>query len=287
MEQKFEALKQENPEQLQEHFDFIKSSVKDGSYFKDGLDWYFFRYVDPFCERTIFTFAAIVASVIFYCLIVLIDGMFPLVEKNPIIISAFDQSQYFSSLVPLKPHVKGPGSEKYDPTITTVDEAVAKYLLSIYIKNREGYDYSKSEIEDINDKFKRIRNTSSTTEYREFQLYMSKDNPDSPIHNFGQNVVKTVEVTSVKFIKKESQDFATKARDFISVKIPTEAEVRFVSILKTTDENGEIKAVKQNYVAKIDFAFSGVVKEDKKGAAPQKTNDLNFLVNNYKLFKVQ
>ena len=27
---------------------------KDGQYFKDGLDWYFFRYVNPFCERTIF-----------------------------------------------------------------------------------------------------------------------------------------------------------------------------------------------------------------------------------------
>lgn len=288
MEQKFESLKKENPEQLEEYFDFVRSSIKDGSYFKDGLNWYFFRYVNPFCERTILSFAAIISCVICYCLIVMIQGAFPLVQKEPIIIRAVDQSQYFPNLVPLKPHAKGPGSDKYDPTITTVDEAIIKYLLSSYIKDREGYDYSKSEIEDVNTKFVHIRNTSSESEYREFQLYMSKDNPDSPILNFGRNIVREISIQSVHFVKEEPTDFADKAKNFISTKVPTEAEVRFVATLKTTDDNGTTKTDKQSYIAKINFFFSGVGLDaaKEKVAGTQKSDSLNFLVKNYKLYKV-
>ncbi len=286
MEQKFESFKKENPEELSECFDFVRASVKDGSYFKDGLNWYFFRYVNPFCERTILVVATMVAIVVSYCLIQMISGAFPLVEKLPIIIAAGDESQYFPSLVPLKPQPKTPGAARYyDPAITTVDEAVAKYLVSIYVADREGYDYSKSEIEDINTKFNRLKNTSSAPEYREFQLYMSKDNPDSPIHNFGQDVAKTVTVQSVKFPKKEPKDFAAKAKDFLSTKIPSEAEVRFFTSLKTKDDAGEIKEEKEKYVAKINFAFSGVVKEDKNKT--EKKQPLNFVVTSYKLYKVQ
>lgn len=284
MEQKFESLKKENPEELTECFDFIKSSVKDGSYFKDGLNWYFFRYVNPFCDRTILTLASILSVIVCYCLFVLIEGAFPLVQKNPIFIPARDESLYFPNLIPLKPHPKGVGAEKYDPTIQTVDEAVAKYLLSIYIKDREGYDYSKSEIEDVNNKFNHIRNTSSDQQYREFQLYMSKDNPDSPIHNFGLDVAKNIEITGVTFPKVELKGFADKAKSFLSNKIPTAADVRFVATIKTKDENDNPQTKTENYLAKIEFDFSGAVKPDKDKPNSSK---LNFIVNSYKLYKVQ
>ncbi len=288
MEQKFEAFKKENPEELQQHFEFVRASVKDGSYFKDGLNWYFFRYVNPFCERTILSCCAIVACIITYCLYVMIEGAFPLVEKRPIIIRSVDQSQYFPNLIPLKPHAKGPGSDKYDPTITTVDEAILKYLISNYISDREGYDYSKAEIEDVNVKFNHIKNTSSDSQYREFQLYMSKDNPDSPILNFGRNVVRKTQLNSITFIKKEEVGFANKAKNFIATKIPTDADVRFTAITTTTDDNGVVKTEKQNYIAKINFAFSGAVKDNqrKDPNAVQKLETLNFVVKNYKLYKV-
>jgi len=286
MEQKFETFQKENSEDLKEHFDYVRASVKDGTYFKDGIEWYFFRYVNPFCERTIFSFAAIVACVIFYCLITMIEGAFPLVEKEPIIIRAIDQSQYFPNLIPLKPHAKGIGSDKYDPTITTVDEAILKYLLTVYISDREGYDYSKAETEEVTNKFKRLRNTSSDTEYRDFQLYMSKDNPDSPILNFGEKVSKTIQVNSVRFIKKEPTNLTDKAKNFITAKIPTDTEIRFTSTVKKVDDLGNVKLEKQNYIAKINFAFSGVVKDNIKNKDESKRHNMDFLVKNYKLYKV-
>lgn len=287
MEQKFESLKKENPEQLAEHLNFVRDSVKDGSYFKDGLNWYFFRYVNPFCERTVLSFASIAACIICYCLVIMIKGAFPLVQKDPIIIRSYDESRFFPNLIPLKPHSSGPGSEKYDPAITTVDEAIAKYLVSVYVTNREGYDFSAAEVDEVNTKFNHIRNTSVDSEYREFQSYMSKDNPDSPILNFGRNISKTIEIKSVKFVKKEEKDFTSKAKNFISAKIPTNAEVRFTSVLKSIDDEGQVKIEQQNYLAKIDFSFSGALKIDKKDRIRERGNKpLDFMVKNYKLYKV-
>lgn len=277
MEQRLEELRKENNEEAAEYFQFIKSSVNDGSYFKDALNWYFFRYLTPICDRTLLIFGAIIAAVVFYFLLQMIQGAFPLVERIPVFVSAKDQASTFPSIVPLKPKK---GTLNYDPAIATVDEAIAKYLLGIYVDDRESYDFSKAEIEDVNRKFARVRNVSSATEYKAFQLTMSKDNPASPIHSFGQNVQRVITIDSVRLIKKEPQDFASKARNFLSNKIPTEAEVRFTAVTRpVVSEESEMKSQKEQYVAKINFEFEGA-KKDEKGV-------LKFSVNSYKLFKVK
>ncbi len=276
MEQKFEELKKENNDQATEYAEFIKSSVNDGSYFKDAVGWYYFRYVSPICDRTLLIFGSIVAAVVLVCLFQMINGAFPLVQKVPIFIKSKDQSQYFPNLVEIKAKK---GKANYDPQIETVDEAVLKYLVIDYVKSREEYNYSKAEIEEINKKFNHIRNNSDASEYRAFQLFMSKDNPESPILNFGQKVVKSIQIESFSFNKKVPQDFASKARDFLSNKIPTDAEVRFVAITKTNDEQEVTTEKKERFVAKIKFVFGGVDKSQ--------TDNLNFMVSEYKLFKVQ
>ncbi len=293
MEQKLEEAIKENNEEVVEYFKFIKAAVKDGSYFKDAQDWYFFRYVSPICDRTLLIFGAIIAAVVLYCLFQMVQGMFPLVQRVPIFIRSVDQAYYFPDLIALKPKEKFvKGQEKFDPLITTVDEAVAKYLISTYVKEREGYDFSRAEIEDVNVKFNRIKNVSSASEYRAFQTIMSKDNPNSPILNFGLDVKKTVEVESVRFIKKESKDFKSKAKDFLKNIIPTEVEVRFITAVKTRNlEDGTSSEEKESYVAKVNFSFSGINKVEKKegekeGAVKQKEN-INFIVNSYKLFVVK
>lgn len=266
-------IDQEESEYSPEYFEFIKSSVQDKTYFKDAMTWYFFRYVNPFCERTVLVFAAILALVVLFFLSQMIQSAFPLVEKIPIIIPSGDQSRYFPNLVPLK--------SKKDTEVQTVDEAVLKYLLSVYINDREGFDYSKSEVMDLNNKFNRLKNTSSDNEYRQFQFFMSKDNPTSPIHQFGKDVVKKIKIESVKFPRVEPKDFAEKAREFLNPKIPTEVEIRFSTQTIEHDIDGLLVGdLKEKFVVKIKFAFSGIVKE--KNKAP-----LDFMVNEYKLYKVQ
>jgi type IV secretory pathway component VirB8 len=274
MEQNFEETKQEDLEQAKEYHEFIKASVEDGSYFKDALDWYFFRYLTPICDRTLLIFGAMVAAVVLFSLFTMIEGAFPLVQHIPVFIKSKDQSLYFPNLVSLKPRQDKPG---YDRDIKTVDEAVAKYLSAFYVKDREGFDYSAAEIEMVNNKFTRMRNLSSLDEYKNFQVIMSKYSPDSPINKFGQNIKKIITIESVKLIKAQSKNFTDQAMDLILVQLPKESEVRFTATVRTRTDDG-IKEEKESYVAKLNFDFDGINKDEK-------ANSLNFVVTSYKLFK--
>jgi type IV secretory pathway component VirB8 len=276
MEQKLTEAKAENNEEAIEYLGFIKSSVEDGSYFKDGLNWYFFRYVTPICDRTLLIFGAIIASVVLYCLVQMVRSAFPLVEEVPVFLAAADTSVSFPNLVNLKPRKDSPG---YDQNILTVDEAVAKYLLEIYVKDRESYDFSKAEVEEVNRKFNRIRTLSSAEEYRVFQLIMSRDNPASPLNNFGQNIRRDVKIESVKLVRKEVVGFANQAKEFLQNVLPSEAEVRFIATTKTTDANEVTKDESERYITKISFDFAGAQKDKKK--------DLGFAVKGYKLYKIK
>ena len=122
------------PEQ-QEYNNFIKASVASGDYFKDARDWYMIRYVYPVCERTILFFIAGFAGVIFYILTTTIMTSLPIKEEVPIIIRPTDQSKYFPVIKKLKNSVE----------LQNVDEAVVKYLITEYIKKREGFDFRKNQ----------------------------------------------------------------------------------------------------------------------------------------------
>jgi type IV secretory pathway component VirB8 len=279
MQKKLKELQIEGDQTAKQRLDEIKGKVADGSYFKDALDWYFFRYVTAICDRTILIFGGLIAAVVLYFLVGMINNTFPLVVKDPIFMRSKDQSLYFPSLVHLKPK---PGEKGYDSNVNSVDEAVLKYLTQVYVRDREEYDFRSAEIKDVNRKFNRIKNISSEMEYRQFQAAMSKDNPESPINYFGLPVTRLIEVKSVKFVTRKSQDFTRRALQYITGKVPTSAEVRFVATKTTTLETQELETESQLYLARIDFSFSGVKKPEKNQA-----NIIKFIVNNYQLFKIK
>jgi type IV secretory pathway component VirB8 len=201
----------------------------------------------------------------------MIQNTFPLQEEFPVVISAKDQSLYYPHLVAIR--------DKKDKEADTVDEAVAKYLVSIYIKDREEYDYSKSDIYEVNKKFTRLRNTSSSSEYRKFQLFMSKDNPASPIYQFGKNVTRKIKIAYVDFKKENAEDFVTQAKSFLHFKLPTEARVRFTAIT-TRAKGDDMIETKEDFVVEVGFEFDGASKDENN-------RKLNFMVNRYKLYKVK
>lgn len=250
----------------QEYNQFIKQSVKDGSYFKDAVEWYVFRYVNPICERTMLFFIAILCLLISYVLINIIFNSLPLVEHVPVVIKAKDTSKYI-------PVIK---SLRNSEDIRTVDEAVVKYLLIQYLKNREEFDFTKADIEVLNKKFAAIRNNSSISEYRAFQAFMDKDNPSSPIKNWGKNITRLIQVSAFSFKRIELNNFVDRAKDFMSIEIPEEVEIRYnvINFDNGTSDNN------QKYVAKIKFKFSGIDAKNPK-------KDLEFTVVEYKNFLVK
>lgn len=270
-EVKLRELTPQEVEERKEYYDFVKNSAAEGSYFKDALDWYLVRYVNPLCDRTIMVCVALIAVISLYNLSQIFNLAFPLVQKVPIVIRAKDNSRYETFIRPLK--------DANDRSALTVDEAVAKYLLAVYVNERESYDYRKGDVNDVNRKFTHMKNTSSSKEYKSFQAFMSKDNPDSPANNFGRNIYRNAEIQSVNFIKKDANDYYGKLRNLLRIDSVSEAEVRFTIVTKEVTDEKALET-RENYLAKINFDFTGVNRDAKSG-------NVDFAVTNYKLFKVK
>lgn len=255
-----------------EYNEFIKESVKDGSYFNDARDWYIFRYVLPICERSVLFFLALLSGITSYSLFLILENSLPMKEMVPITIVAKDTSLYFPVIKKLR--------DAED--LRSVDEAVVKYLLIKYLKEREEYDFRSANIEELNNKFSAIKNNSSADEYKSFQNFMSKDNAISPIYNFGKNITRTITIDSVNFKRMEITSIADRAKDFMSMDLPGEVEIRYKA---TIAEGGKISS--QNYLTKISFKFSGIEQKKSKLAennSPKKK--LDFTVISYKTYKV-
>lgn len=264
--------------QYLEMLDNVKKSIEDKSYFKDALEWYFFRYLTPVCDRTLLLITGIISAIVMMLLFEMIKSTYPLVEEFPIFYKPTDQSVYVPKLIQLKTNIVGNESEAQQQK--TVDESVLQYLVSYYIKSREGFNFKDSQIAKVNKKFNTIKNLSSPPEYKKFQSIMNRDNPSSPLRFFGQNIERKIEIESFEFIRKIPRNFAEKAKEFIVASIPTKAQVRFsANTIKTNVNTGEVTFKKDFYVVRLDFFFAGI---DKDHDGP-----LNFEVTNYELFRVK
>jgi type IV secretory pathway component VirB8 len=229
----------------------------------------------------------ILSIVICYIIFGIIKISFPLVVRDPIIISAKDQSKYLPNLIELKPKS---GKPNYDSGLRNIDEAIVKYLISIYINDRESYNFSKASIEDVNIKINRIKNISSVVEFKNFQNFFSEENPLSPIQNFGKNVKKNIEIIDFQFIrKKEKKDNFSKLKNFFNIELPNEAQVKFDAIISARDEFGDVKTINEKYLVKVKFNFLPIQKPkivDEKNKVKE-DNKLKFMIESYKLFRVK
>ncbi|HLD77062.1 MAG TPA: VirB8/TrbF family protein [Rickettsiales bacterium] len=272
MEQQIKKIQEKDKQLPSEYFEFVKDSVENGAYFKDALNWYFLRYVNPLCDRTLMGFAAIISCIALYFLTQIISGIFPLIEEVPIVIRDHDSSTLRPMIIELK-------AQEINKEISA-DELVAKYLVTTYVKNRESYDYRNSDVSAVNNKFNYIKNNSSYGEYKNFQLFMSRENTTSPLNNFGRNIYSTVEISSIIFTKRQEKDYYNKLKSIFAQKIPSEAEIRFTNITHTFDADGTKKEQREDYLARIKFKFAGLDRNAKSGM-------LNFIINEYNLYKVK
>ncbi|GDX36496.1 hypothetical protein LBMAG18_10070 [Alphaproteobacteria bacterium] len=286
MEKKLENLANEDKQAVDEYLQFMKQEISQGNYFKDAIDWYILRYVSPICDRTILFIGALISCIVCYIVVGIIKMSFPLVIRDPIIIKAKDQAKYIPKLIPLKPKSS---MENFDPDIKNIDEAIAKYLIKSYTIDREEFNFSKAMIEDINIKFARIKNNSSSSEFRNFQNFYSEENPQSPIQNFGKNVYKTIEIVDIRFIRESSKNYRQQILDYFSVQIPKKAEIRFNSKINYTDENGEKKFISEKYLSRVSFSLKPVnkIKEEKEKKINPEDKKIKFIVESYQLFRIK
>lgn len=253
-------------QEQKEYNKFIKASVTDGTYFRDAREWYMARYVEPVCHRTVLFFINIIFGFVTYMLVITIVGALPMREERAIVVKSKDQSRYFSNIVPLRNSVD----------LKSVDEAVLKYLLTEYVKKREGFDFRNTTIEDLNNQLNYVKNNSSIQEYKDFQNFLNRDNPNSPLIYFGRDFQRIINVDSVEFAQREITNLTEQAKFLIARDVPVSANVRYTMVTKVN----AVTSSSQKFLVTIDFRFSGI---------NPKNNDrkLDFLVNSYKIFQIK
>ncbi len=255
----------------EEYAKIIKESVESGDFFKESIKWYIFQYIRPTVDRNNMFLFFLIGAFTVYMLYIMIENTFPLVEKFPVVIKEKDASLYNPIIHKLK--------VDSDKVKYTADEMILNTLITKYIENREGFDFSDADASKVNQKYNQIKNSSSFLEYKNFQQLMEKSNPNSPIKFFGKKVKKLIDIKSIKLIKGVVKgNFIAR---YFSISIPTQAQVRFSAILESPDEDGKIKRVSKNYLAKISFDYEEIDRDNKK------VGEIGFIVKKYELFDVK
>lgn len=256
----------------EEYSQIIKESVESGDFYKESIKWYIFQYIRPIVDRNNMVLFFLIGVFTTYILYIMIEDTLPLVEEFPVIIKEKNTSLYNPVIRKLKKNNKNDNK-------LSVDEAILKKLITNYIQNRESFDFSDANVEDINKKFNQIKNNSSFLEYKNFQQLMDKSNPSSPIVFFGKNIKKTIDITGLKFIMKSKRgNFISQ---FFTTRVPEKAEVRFKAKIVATDQDNKSQKTLQNYFVKIDFDYQEVDRDSSE------LRRIGFIIKKYELFEVK
>lgn len=246
----------------------IKSSVSDGSYFKDAFNWYCALYLRPIVDRTFFVFMSIMGVIIIYNVVVLIFMLLPIKEDVFISIREKDLTKYQTKIYDISKNEEA----------KSTDEDILRYLLIAYVEERETHNYKTANINDINKKLERVRNMSSSDVFNEFNFFMSRENQNGPFYYFGRDAESKVEINSFKFIRIHRESFVDKIKDYFNVGLmPIKAEVYYTL---TTQIGDTITTQKRKAV--ISFKFTGVEYDEKTG----KYSPVRLLVTSYKNYEL-
>lgn len=247
----------------------INAAIEDGSYFKEGFNWYCTVFLRSLVDRTFFTFMCIMGIIIIYTVISVVSMILPLKENIFIPIREKDLTKYQTFIYDIS---------KNEEAITT-DEEILRYLIINYVIERESHNYKTGDINDVNTKLDKIRNNSSGDVYNEFNAFMSSENINGPFYFFSKNVETIVKINSFKFIRIHRTNFIDKIKDYFNVHLlPIKAEVFYT--LETVI-GSDIKTEARKAV--VSFKFRGVEYDKKNNIY----SPVLFQITSYKNYEIK
>lgn len=172
----------------------IAKKVRDQSYFEDARIWYFEKYVLPISERSFTILLAIFCIAMATMVGLNIRFMISVPQRIPFILYVENSLTQFSYLQPL-------GNKKTPP-----QEAIARFLITDYIRSREEFIPRKMDSTHYPHLLKRIKSSSSKTVLNEFKHYMSNMNPYSPFIRYHDNITREI---NIKHFQLLSNDLTT------------------------------------------------------------------------------
>ncbi|MBL0318907.1 MAG: hypothetical protein IPP74_06425 [Alphaproteobacteria bacterium] len=158
--------------------------IESGHYYEDARDWYNTRYILPINERTQYIIFSAISLFLLAVMLFNITLLFPTETKVPFFSKVDNFAKQYSVITPLG-----------DPGLT-VNQSIAKYLISRYIKAREEYYPSNADIEK---KFYFVHQNSSAPLFKVYQEHMSTSDPDSPLLKYQLTSTRTIEILNIIF----------------------------------------------------------------------------------------
>jgi|GEM_PF-1529065 len=169
----------------------IAEKVRDGSYFRDAIEWYNEKYLYPVTERSmmfIFMVAAVVALIPIASFLAKISDS---IIKIPFPIYSADLTEHYSVINTLAKEDESPQT------------AIAEYLIKDYVISREEYIYKNINADSLRNLLKKIKFSSSKQVLNEYVGYMSDTNPYSPITRYKYHTNRYVEIKSLSFLDSD------------------------------------------------------------------------------------
>lgn len=165
----------------------IAEKLRNGSYFKEAHNWYAGKYIYPETERSMMLLFAITALLALIPIVILLKTTAEANNKVPFPIPVSNLTETIPVITPLTQKDESP------------QEAVAKYLISDYIKSREEYIYSAMNGDKLKRLLKKIKSSSAKSVLNEYVSYMSERNPYSPLVRYKDHTNRYITIKSISF----------------------------------------------------------------------------------------
>lgn len=198
----------------------IAEKIRDGSYFTDASSWYAGKYLYPVTERSMM-FAFTIATLL--ALIPIASLLNTSIQTNntiPFPIYVADSTSHFSVIKPLA---------QSDESAQT---AIARYLITDYIKSREEYIYKNVSGEKLKRLLKKIKSSSAKQVLNEYVSYMSENNPYSPLTRYKDRINRFIEIKSLSFL--DNDQTSGKAKVIFEATESSDDEKKQVSLWEVT-----------------------------------------------------
>ncbi len=174
------------------HGKLLAKAIKDGSYFKEAIEWYSVKYIYPITERSyIFLFAFIT----FLALAVVginSRSIGNLTEVIPFVTYVDDSAHKFSNIKKISQNNQSP------------QEAVTEYLVKDYVMTREMFDPTKMDNANYLKLTKKIKSSSSKEVLNQYKNYMNILNPYSPFIRYKKGVIREITINNFKLLKGDA-----------------------------------------------------------------------------------
>jgi type IV secretory pathway component VirB8 len=240
----------------------LVAMVEDGSYFRNGREWYLHKFCYPIFERVFWLIIGVVLVFLSYNLFIQVKGWFPVKVHRPIIL--VNKNAEFKQTV-----------KKMENPYEDADLAILHYLLKNYIKTREEFLKNDLDLLELDKRFKKVANNSTRDIALDYQRVFDRNTELNPISRIGRTGIRRVKLEDVKFkIKKPT--FLEQIQNFNKFNSLPRAAIVTFSAKETNTEKNTKSTVK--WQVNIDFNYSGVNIDRRNNKMSLK----EFIVTDYK-----